>query len=114
MKYILKDQFVSYLRQNGCYEEYFEGLTKRLEGKISQENRSRIYLSEVLDLFRVKKFIKVDVSAMRRNVIGGMHAVAYKIESVALLTLDEYIKLKSQEVQDFEAATEEIMKMILK
>ena len=104
MKYILTDTFDDLLRQNGSYDEYYNGV-RRLAGILLDGRTTAVLISELLDLYRVKKFVRVDA-------IATVRSTSIKVESTAELTLDEYIDLAMSKESGAEAAFYELLSMI--
>lgn len=107
MKYLIKDTLNTYLRQNGCLDEHYEGVRRAAE-TLLVGNKKTMFISEILDLYKVKKLLRVDMIATRRN----LQAIIISVESVAELNLDEYVDLSMTDDPGMELAYYELLSMI--
>jgi hypothetical protein len=112
MKYIIKETLDSYLRQNGTYEEYYEEVREIGEELFSGLSNTKLMISEVIDLAVIKKYIKVDILAVKGHNLWGCPIITFKIETAAELTTDEYIELATQNDPILEDSYDEMVKMI--
>ena len=109
MKYILTDTFDKLLSRNGSYNEYYKGVQKLAE-VVLVDGKKVMFISELLDLYKVKKYVRVDVIVKKCYHI--LHDFTIKVESAAELTLDEYIDLAMSKEPGGEEAFYELLSMI--
>ena len=107
MKYIIRDTFNRYLRLNGCIDEHYSGVRKAAE-TLLVGRRKAMFISELLDLYKAKKLLRVDMIATRQN----LQAIVISVESAAELTLDEYVDLNMSDDPGMEMAFYELLSMI--
>jgi hypothetical protein len=107
MRYLIKDTLNTYLRQNGCLAEHYEGVRKAAE-TLLVGRRKAMFISELLDLYKAKKLLRVDMIATRQN----LQAIVISVESAAELTLDEYVDLNMSDDPGMEMAYYELLSMI--
>jgi hypothetical protein len=112
MKYIIKETLDNYLQQNGSYEDYYEGVRVTGEELFSRLSDKKVMISEVIDLYVIKKYFKVDVMAIKKQNLWGCPVITFKIESAAELTIDEYLELATQNDPVIENSYGEMLKII--